>query len=119
MSANLCRDAATLGKLRQIGGNDFVGQMIDLFMQYIPQKLGEARAAVAAGDLLGVQKAVHPIKSSTANIGAHSMHELAARIEQLASDQQGVLISGLLSELEAAYQQVKVQLQQQRKDLVN
>ena len=50
MNPELCLDNAPLEKLRQIGGNEFVGQMIDLFLQYVPQKLTEARAAAQAGD---------------------------------------------------------------------
>ena len=112
-----CLDNVTLEKLRQIGGNEFVVQMIDLFLQYVPQKLTEARATAQAGDWVGVRKAVHPIKSSAANIGASFMLGLATRIEQLAGGQQGELISGLLVELEAAYQPVKVGLQQLRNGL--
>ena len=117
MNPELCLDNAPLEKLRQIGGNEFVGQMIDLFLQYVPQKLTEARAAAQDGDWGGVRKAVHPIKSSAANMGASSMHDLATRIEQLAGEQRGELISGLLVELEAAYQSVRARLQQHRNGL--
>ena len=119
MSAELGLDGATIKKLMQIGGSEFVTQMIDLFMSYVPQKLAEARSAVQAGDLVGVAKAVHPIKSSAANIGAHSMHDLAERIEQLARDQRGESISHLLFELEGGYQQVQVQLRHQRNELTS
>jgi HPt (histidine-containing phosphotransfer) domain-containing protein len=64
-----------------------------------------------------VQKAVHPIKSSASNIGARQLRELAARLEQLAIDQQGDSIPALLGELEVALVEVKSLLEQQREKL--
>ena len=117
MTAEPCLDVATIEKLRQIGGQEFVSQMIDLFLSYVPQKLAEARTAAQAGDLLRVQKAVHPIKSSAGNIGARPLRDLAARIEHLASDQRRESIDAMVTELEAAYAQVKAHLQEHRKEL--
>jgi HPt (histidine-containing phosphotransfer) domain-containing protein len=119
MNGESCLDTAVIEKLMQIGGRDFVTQMIDLFLSYVPQKLMEARAAGQAGDLGGVQKAVHPIKSSAGHVGALLMRDLALRIEELARDQRGESIAGLLAELEAAYAQVKARLEQQRETLVS
>ena len=117
MSAELSLDVAALEKLMRLGGKEFVTQMTDLFMSYVPQKLAEARSAAQAGDLSGVQKAVHPIKSSAANIGARPMRDLAERIEQFAIDQRGESIGADLTELEAAYTQVKALLEEHRKKL--
>ena len=110
-------DVTALEKLMQIGGKEFAGHMIDLFLIYIPQKLAEARTAEKDGDLMQVRKAVHPIKSSAWNIGAHQMRVLAARIEECAADNRREPITTLLTELEAAYEQVKVHLQEYRKKL--
>jgi HPt (histidine-containing phosphotransfer) domain-containing protein len=118
MNAESCLDVTTLDKLRQMGGQEFVTQMIDLFLSYVPQKLAEARAADQAGDRLAVQKAVHPIKSSAANIGARPLRDLAARTEQLAADPRGESVAALLEELDAAYAQVQARLERQRETLV-
>ena len=117
MSADPCLDVATIERLVQMGGKGFATEMIDLFLSYVPQKLAEARAAEQAGDLPGVSKAVHPIKSSAGHIGARPLWDLAARMEQLASDQHGESIGAMLAELEAAYEQVKAPLQARRKAL--
>jgi HPt (histidine-containing phosphotransfer) domain-containing protein len=117
MNDNDCLDDVTLGKLVELGGNEFALQMIGLFLSYVPQKLAAARAAAQAGDWLGVQKAVHPIKSSAGNIGARSLRELAARIEELAMGQRGETIPAELTELEAGYGHVQAQLQECRKKL--
>ena len=117
MNAEPCLDVATLEKLTQIGGKEFATEMINLFLSYVPKKLAEARAAGQTGDRLGVRNAVHPIKSSAANIGARPMRDLAARIEQLASEQHCESMGPLLTELEAAFEQVKAHLQEHRKEL--
>jgi HPt (histidine-containing phosphotransfer) domain-containing protein len=114
MNSDPCLDKATIEKLREIGGKEFALQMIDLFLSYVPQKLAEGRAAAAAGNWSGVQKAVHPIKSSAGNIGARPLRDLAAHIEQLAVDRQSETIDARLTELNAEYQHVQEQLQEVR-----
>ncbi len=117
MTTEPCLDAATLEKLLQIGGEEFAVQMIELFLSFIPQKLAEARSAWQDGDMLRLQKAVHPIKSSTSSIGAHKMRNLAEQIEQYALNKRSAQITPLLSELETAFDQVKAHLQECRKNL--
>ena len=114
MNAEPCMDVAAIEKLIQIGGKEFASKMIDLFLSYVPEKLAEARAAGQTGDLFRVQKAVHPIKSSAANVGARLMQDLAARLEQLAMDRRSESVPELLDELDAAYAQVRSRLEQQR-----
>jgi HPt (histidine-containing phosphotransfer) domain-containing protein len=115
MDTEPCVDPATLDKLAQMGGKAFAAEMIDLFLNYVPQKLAEARAAEQSGDLTGVKKAVHPVKSSAGNIGAHPMQNLASRIEQLAGDQCRESTGAMLSELELAYKHVEAYLRECRK----
>jgi HPt (histidine-containing phosphotransfer) domain-containing protein len=117
MNDNASLDNAAMEKIVELGGNAFALQMIGLFLSYIPQKLAEARAAAQAGDWLGVQRAVHPIKSSADDIGARSLRDLAARIEKLAMDRCGETLPAELTALEAAYAQVQSQLQECRKTL--
>jgi HPt (histidine-containing phosphotransfer) domain-containing protein len=117
MNQETCLDPVAFAKLEQLGGRRFACEMIDIFLSYVPEKLAEARAAELAGDIPGIQKAVHPIKSSAGNLGAFPLKELAARIEQLARSQQGTIVPPLLRELEAGYAQVARCLQEKRREL--
>lgn len=117
MSADPCLDDAAIAKLVQLGGKAFALQMIGLFQSYVPEKLAEARAAAQAGDWPGVQKAVHPIKSSAGNIGARPLRDSAARLEELAMGGCRETVRAGLSELEAGYVQVQSELQERRKAL--
>jgi HPt (histidine-containing phosphotransfer) domain-containing protein len=108
-------DPAALERLQRLGNAEFVGKMIDLFLQYCGQKLSEANAAHAAGNLTGVEKAVHPIKSSAGNVGARRIQELALQIEGLARQGRGDAVTPALKELELAFSQVKPELEAARR----
>lgn len=117
MNVESCLDKAVLDALMQLGGKDFVAKMLELYMGYAPQQLALARAAHLANDLAGVQNAVHPLKSSSGQIGARVMHDLAAQIELCTHEKSREPIGPLLSELEAAYEVVKVHLQEHRRQI--
>ena len=97
--------------------DQFVGEMITLFLDYTQTKLVEARQALSAGDAAGVGRAVHPIKSSAGNVGAVRVQELAARIEQLAKQPPGAELRDLLDQLEQAFAAGKPGLEAERTKL--
>lgn len=109
-------DAAAIARLHKLGGGKFVGDMIDLFFQYAPQRLAAVRAAALAGDFQAVEKAVHPLKSSAGQIGARQVQDLAAQIEKRAMDNQPSAIPPLLRQLEEAVDRVMPLLEQARKE---
>lgn len=117
MSDEICLDPAALARLRELGGAGFTHQMLGLFLDLAREKLGAAQAAEQGGDLPGIQKAIHPLRSSSGNVGAVRMLGLATRIEGLAMAGEGEEISPLLRELEAAFAQVKPQLEREREAL--
>jgi HPt (histidine-containing phosphotransfer) domain-containing protein len=69
MNATPNLDPDALARLCRLGGGKFVGEMIDLFLDYGARKLVEARQAQSAGDLQGVAGGAHPLKSSAGNVG--------------------------------------------------
>jgi HPt (histidine-containing phosphotransfer) domain-containing protein len=106
---------AAIERLRKLGGDEFVKQMIDLFLDYTETKIADARKAGAAGDLAALAKAVHPIKSSAGNIGANRVQELAARLEQLGKQPTGGgELNRLLGELEFAFAEAKQVLEAEK-----
>src|SRR5215813_13946285 len=61
-------EEAALDRLRRLGGDQFAGQMIGMFLDYAQTKMAEAQRASLAGDCAGVKKAVHALKSSAGNV---------------------------------------------------
>ena len=107
MSAEAGFDPAALARLDKLGGGAFVVEMIDIFFGYVPTRLAAAQAALAAGDVAGIEQAVHPLKASSGHVGAIRVHELAKQIEHLAQERHGESLPTALQQLEAAYLEVK------------
>ena len=117
MDSNSPLDPVALERLFELGGAVFVRQMIDLFLDFVPQKLSAAQAAECRGDSLEIQKAIHPLKSSSGNVGAVDLQELATRIEELAQEQPAARLSPLLRQFEAEFERVRTQLEKEKERL--
>lgn len=114
MNTSSSLDPSALDRLRRLGGDEFARKMIDLFLGFTEGKIAAARQAYAAGDLPGVAKAVHPIKSSAGNVGACQVQELSAKIEDLAERQESGLLVAPLTELDEAFGRVRKALEEQK-----
>jgi CheY-like chemotaxis protein/HPt (histidine-containing phosphotransfer) domain-containing protein len=110
-------DLPAIERLRKLGGNQFARDMIDLFLSYGTQKVGEARAAQQEGKLEAVADAVHPIKSSAGNIGAGEIQELCALIERSAKQQEPELVAAQLGELERVFAEIRPRLEAEKAKL--
>ena len=110
-------DPAALQRLQDLGGAAFVIRMIDLFNSFAGEKVAAARRAHAAGDLVGLEKAVHPIKSSAGNVGACRVQELAGQLEQCARQGPVESLAPLLGELEQAFAAARAALEQRKQTL--
>jgi HPt (histidine-containing phosphotransfer) domain-containing protein len=100
-------DEAALTRLRELGGEDFAADMVRMFHQYAEAQLGQARTALAAGDIPGVERAIHPLKTSAGHVGATAMKGLCQEIERHGRAGEGGPLPELLDRLDAAYSQVK------------
>ena len=103
-------DLSAIERLRRLGGDKFLREMIVLFLDYGAKKVAEAVAAQSAGDLAAVAKAVHPIKSSAGNVGASQVQALATRLETQAKDGEATALPTGVAELTAAFAAVSVEL---------
>src|SRR5437588_341641 len=71
----------------------------------------EARAELQAGELGGVQRRVHSLKSSAGNFGARALQELAFRAERLAAENRAEALPAALDAIGAAFERVRVYLE--------
>lgn len=107
-------DKTAIERLRRLGGDAFLGEMIDLFLENAPRRIEAARQADAKRDFAGVQRAVHSLKSTAGNVGARRVQSLAEQIEEMAADGEGDRVAPLLKELEAEWLNVRKELGQER-----
>ncbi len=71
---------ANLRYLQEDGGPDYVGELIDLYLQQTPGLIQTLRMAIDQDDALGLQKSAHTLKGSSASLGATT---LAAHFKEL------------------------------------
>lgn len=78
--------AAALEKLRELGGDDFVGELIDTFLAEAPSLLATLRRALEQDEADEAQRAAHTLKSNGATFGAEDFSELCRELEARAKD---------------------------------
>jgi len=66
---------------RLMGDEDLAKEIVDDFMNDIPNKLNVLKEALNKGDALLVKKEAHMMKGASGNIGAVAMQEIAEQIE--------------------------------------
>jgi two-component system, sensor histidine kinase and response regulator len=99
-------DPSAFDRLLRIGGDSFLKQMIDLFLQDSSMKLESALSGSKAGDWNTVEQAVHSLKSSAGNIGATKLSQLSDEIENLIRTDSPQTVPGLLITYEIVFNQV-------------
>lgn len=100
-------NTAALHKLRELGDDQFVVEMIEALCAFAPTVLREARAGLRAGQLEPVIRMGHSLKSSAGLLGAEAMREVASRIEVSAREGTSDDLPGLLDEMDGAFFQAK------------
>lgn len=71
---------SVIGSLKEIGGDELVGQLFELFLQDASKILEDLETALEKKDLELADQASHTLKGSAASVGAYKMHVLAKYI---------------------------------------
>jgi len=102
-------DRSVLDGLKALGGgdNDFVLEMIDLFLEQSPRNLEVMRAALDVGDIPAVAKAAHNMKSSSAYLGARRLSELCGQVEAKANAREANSVARGVEALTAEFDAVR------------
>lgn len=108
--SNSLIDADTITRLNDLGGSDLIVKMIELFSEHAPKRLQAAVDGLAQSDGNAIERAVHSLKSSAANLGALSLQHLASEIEALALQNDIAAIAPLIAELQTLFDAVQNEL---------
>ena len=103
-----------LRQLQQPGGPDLVSKVIGIYLDSSRSLTEKLRTALTAGDASGVREAAHALKSSSANVGATALAELARRLEMMGREASLDGAMPLLEQMLGEYQRVVGALQNQR-----
>jgi two-component system sensor histidine kinase RpfC len=75
-----CLDEAKIAELLELGGTEFLTDMVGIFSEDVPPLLAEAEAAAAVGDGVRFRGALHALLSSASNTGAERLYRLCRRV---------------------------------------
>ncbi len=101
---------SVLADLHKLGGEAFVRQMLDVFLDYIPTRIAAAKAAQSRCDMDALSKAVHPAKSGANNVGALRLRDIAAALEKGARTATPAQVTALLLQLEEEFARARGQV---------
>jgi len=93
---------AGLRELSPDSGNEFIRELIEIYLQDTPERMRDLEAALSKGDLPAFTRAAHTIKGSSSNFGATKLTHLAHALEL-----QGK--AGNLTDAPAAYGTLKAE----------
>lgn len=75
-------EAATVERLLELGGEDFLLHLLDLLAEIAPQRLDELRRALDGGDLAAARSAAHALRSTAGTVGAARLLDGCRRVEE-------------------------------------
>src|SRR5262245_63778807 len=96
-------DAAALDALRELGGDEFLTEVIDTFLADAPELLAALRTSADAHDADELRRAAHTLKSNGATLGAEEFAELCRTLEQRAKNGELEGASELVNRIEQEY----------------
>ena len=106
-------DSEAIENLRALGdeGDDtFLREIIGIYVEDVPQRLADLKAARAANDRPLFTRSAHTIKGSSANVGAAEVRALAEKLEHRSKTEDLALLQDQVGELEAAFERARVAL---------
>jgi CheY-like chemotaxis protein len=81
MEGPLRLEASALENLRELGGDEFVGELAGTFLADAPSLIASLRAALERGDADGLRRTAHTLKSNGQTFGAVDFAELCRQLE--------------------------------------
>jgi PAS domain S-box-containing protein len=96
-------DDDALQNLRDLGGDDFLAEVIDAFLADAPTLLATLRSSLEEGNSEELRRAAHTLKSNGATLGAEGFAELCRTLEQRAKAGELKGAAELVDRIEAEY----------------
>lgn len=105
-----------LARLRDWGGEELLGKMVDLFLANTPHRMDQIREGITRSRPELVERGAHSLKSTALNLGAQSLGEMAARFEDRAVAGESGALEDRLPELEETYEMARRAIEALRND---
>ena len=113
MPQSLVIDPQAIENLRALNPDDndeFLREIVGIFLEDTPQRIAELAQGLAAGDAQKFTRAAHSIKGSAANLGAAALRAVAEKLEhQSRTDGLGA-VTPLVAEIKAEFARAETEL---------
>jgi PAS domain S-box-containing protein len=118
-SARSDLEPAALQNLRDLGGAEFLAEVVDVFLADAPALIASLRNSLQRGDAEELRRAAHTLKSNGSTLGAAAFAELCRTVEQRAK--AGLLdgVSQLVGQVEQEYRTLQEALASLRTEPVS
>jgi HPt (histidine-containing phosphotransfer) domain-containing protein len=107
-------EVSALDSLRELGGDEFVAEVIDTFLADAPGLLETLRSSLDVGDADELRRAAHSLKSNGATLGAGEFSQACRDVEQRAKERRLDGAGELVERIERAYGPLTEALANQR-----
>ncbi|HLO18193.1 MAG TPA: Hpt domain-containing protein [Anaerolineales bacterium] len=106
-------DKTTFEELKQISGEDFIGELIDAFLDDGPNMIRNMQTALMTKDVESFRRNAHSLKSNANTFGAIELGGLAKELEFMARE-NNLDIGNRLEVLTEAFGKVTAELKELR-----
>ncbi|HLO28337.1 MAG TPA: Hpt domain-containing protein [Anaerolineales bacterium] len=106
-------DQATFEELKQMSGADFIGELIDAFLDDAPNMIQNMRAALETKDIESFRRNAHSLKSNANTFGAMELAGLAKELEFMARE-NNLEVGNRLEVLNETFRKVAEELKELR-----
>ena len=96
-------EAAALQNLRDLGGEQFLAEVVDAFLADAPALITSLRSSLEREDTEELRRAAHTLKSNGSTLGAGAFAELCRTVEQHAKAGRLDGVSRLVDRIEQEY----------------
>ncbi len=104
-------DMSVIESLRELGDDDLVHELVEIFMEDTPPRLEELSKAFVEGDSERIESLAHSLKSSCANLGATRLSEICRELESKGREGELGEAEELIVLSQEEYQRVSESLQ--------
>lgn len=108
-------DPDVIDSLRQLtppGEPDVLAEVLQLFLDDVPVRIGRLRGACQAGNALEVQRAAHSLKGSAGNIGANGLLAVCRDLDDQSRAGDLSNAAALVAAIEAEFGRVEAEIRE-------
>jgi two-component system sensor histidine kinase/response regulator len=105
---------AEISELQEEGDPDIVVELIDLFLQEVPERIEELRGAIAAQDSPRIGRVTHTLRGAAGNLGAGTLASICLAMETGAKTASQSETEASFQQLESEFALVKATLLEER-----